>query len=239
MSTAGDPSHAVQDYLKAIYMLGERRSGPVSTKSLASWLAVSPASASGMLKRLAARGLVQHLPYHGASLTERGRQVALRVVRKHRVLETFLVQVLGMTWDRVHAEAEVLEHYVSDEVLDLMAAKLGHPTRDPHGDPIPARDLTVPVDTSVILTELGVGDCGILTRVIDRDPSQLRLMTSLHIALGDRLRVERTGSELGPMRVSVSGTTHLINHPLASAMRVAPVPHDEAPSRARQAGGRR
>lgn len=228
MSTHGDGSHAVQDYLKAIHMLGERRSGPVSTKSLAAWLAVSPASTSGMLKRLAARGLVRHERYHGALLTDLGERIALRVVRKHRLLETFLVQDLGMTWDRVHAEAEVLEHYVSDEVVELMSAKLGHPDHDPHGDPIPARDLTVPFDPSVGLVELEVGDCGILTRVSDRDPAQLRRMSSLHIALGNRVRVERKGSTLGSMRVSVSGTTHQIDHPLASAIRVVPIPADSA-----------
>ena len=231
MSTPADGSHAVQDYLKAIYMLGERQGGgPVSTTSLATWLAVSPASTSGMLKRLAARSLVRHQPYHGACLTDRGERIALRVVRTHRLLETFLVQVLGMTWDRVHPEAEVLEHYVSDEVLELMAAKLGDPTHDPHGDPIPTRDLTVPLDPSVALTELAVGDSGILSRVSDRDPEQLRRMSSLHIALGDRVQVERQGSALGPMRVSVSGTPHLIDPPLASAIRVVPV-NGDAPAR--------
>ena len=229
MDTPDDGSHAVQDYLKAIYRLCERQGGPVSTTSLAAWLSVSPASASGMLKRLAARGLVRHRPYHGALLTGRGERMALRVVRKHRLIETFLVEVLGMTWDRVHAEAEVLEHYVSDEVLELMADKLGNPTHDPHGDPIPARNLTVPVDTSVALTELAVGDWGSLTRVIDRDPVQLRRMSALHLALGEKVHVERTGPARGSLRISVAGTPHLIDRPLASAMRVVRIPRRPGP----------
>ena len=140
---------AVEDYSKAIYAL-EQRSGAarVSTNALAERLGVTAGSASGMVKRLGELGLVTHQPYRGVSLTEAGRRVALEVIRHHRLLELYLVESLGVPWDRVHEEAEVLEHVLSEQLEELIAAKLGNPTLDPHGDPIPTRDLTIeePVD---------------------------------------------------------------------------------------------
>ena len=136
-------SSAVEDYAKAIYALELRGGEPVSTNALAERLGVTPASASGMVKRLGELGLVEHQPYHGVSLTDDGRRVALEVMRHHRLLELYLVQSLGVPWDRVHEEAEVLEHVLSEELEELIAAKLGDPTHDPHGDPIPTRDLTI------------------------------------------------------------------------------------------------
>src|SRR3954447_25218093 len=134
-------SSAVQDYAKAIYSL-ERRcdGGAVSTNALAERMGVSAASASSMVKKLGGLGLVEHVPYRGVALTERGAKVALEVLRHHRLLERFLAEELGLPWDRVHDEAEVLEHVLSEELEDLIAAKLGHPTIDPHGDPIPTVD---------------------------------------------------------------------------------------------------
>ena len=134
---------AVEDYAKAIYTL-EERAGSASTNDLAALLDVKPGSVSGMLRKLANLGLVEHERYHGARLTEKGRRVALEVIRHHRLLELFLVENLGMTSDEVHAEAEVLEHALSEELEELIARKLGDPTVDPHGDPIPSRDLTLP-----------------------------------------------------------------------------------------------
>ena len=136
---------AVQDYAKAIYTL-EARSGSASTNELAALLGVRPGSVSGMLRKLSALGLVEHERYHGVRLTERGRRVALEVIRHHRLLELFLVESLGMTWDEVHAEAEVLEHALSEELEELIARKLGNPTIDPHGEAIPSSDLTLPKD---------------------------------------------------------------------------------------------
>jgi DtxR family Mn-dependent transcriptional regulator len=129
-------SFAVQDYTKAIYALEQRKAGAVSTNALAERMGVSAASVSGMIKKLDGLGLVRHAPYHGVALTEDGVRLALEVLRHHRLLERFLTEVLGMSWDRVHAEAEVLEHVLSEELEALIAAKLGHPTHDPHGDPI-------------------------------------------------------------------------------------------------------
>ena len=129
---------AVEDYTKAIFSLESRRGEPVSTKTLAERLGITPGSVSAMLKRLDELGLITHVPYRGVRLTPAGRRIALEVIRHHRLLESYLAEVLGMPWDRVHAEAEVLEHVLSDDLEELIAAKLGHPTVDPHGDPIPS-----------------------------------------------------------------------------------------------------
>jgi DtxR family Mn-dependent transcriptional regulator len=134
---------AVEDYTKAIYRL-EERNGSASTNDLAALLDVKPGSVSGMLRKLSNLGLVEHERYRGVRLTDKGRRVALEVIRHHRLLELFLVENLGMTEDEVHAQAEVLEHALSEELEELIARKLGDPTVDPHGDPIPSRDLTLP-----------------------------------------------------------------------------------------------
>src|ERR1700722_13022784 len=128
---------AIEDYSKAIFSLESRNDEPVSTTALAERLGITPGSVSAMLKRLDELGLITHIPYRGVRLTEAGRRIALEVIRHHRLLESYLAEVLGMPWDRVHAEAEVLEHVLSDYLEEPIADKLGHPTVDPHGDPIP------------------------------------------------------------------------------------------------------
>src|SRR3954470_16509225 len=133
-------SHAIEDYAKAIYVLETRGDEPVSTNALADRLNVTPGSVSAMVRKLAELDLVTHQPYHGVRLTPGGRRVALEVIRHHRLLELFLAEVLDMPWDRVHEEAEVLEHVLSTELEEVIAAKLGNPTHDPHGDPIPSAD---------------------------------------------------------------------------------------------------
>src|SRR5437763_9444018 len=133
-------SAAVEDYAKAIYALQTAAHGPVSNNALAGRLGVTPASASAMVKKLGNLGFVEHVPYRGVELTAAGTKVALEVLRHHRLLELYLAESLGLPWDRVHDEAEVLEHVLSEELEELIAAKLGHPTHDPHGDPIPTRD---------------------------------------------------------------------------------------------------
>jgi DtxR family Mn-dependent transcriptional regulator len=137
-------TEAIEDYSKAIYGLSREREGPVTTGGLAARLGVTPATATSMLKRLAGLGLVDYLPYKGATLTDAGEKVALEVIRHHRLIETYLSEALGMPADRVHEEAEVLEHYISEELEMLMAAKLGEPSHDPHGTPIPGPDLEPP-----------------------------------------------------------------------------------------------
>ena len=136
-------NEGAENYAKALYELQGRDASPVGTTAVAERLGVTPASASGMLKRLADEGVVEYEPYHGARLTSEGERIALEMIRHHRLLELFLAEVLGMPWDRVHAEAEVLEHHISEELEELIAAKLGEPALDPHGDPIPDRDLAI------------------------------------------------------------------------------------------------
>ena len=213
-------SQAVQDYAKAIYALELREGEAVSTNALAGRLGVTAASASGMVKRLDELGLVEHQPYRGVSLTENGRRVALEVMRHHRLLELYLVKSLGVPWDRVHQEAEVLEHVLSEELEELIAAKLGDPTHDPHGDPIPTRDLTIEEGSTVSLQTLEVGDRGTFTRVSDSDPEMLRFLAERGIAPGDRLEVVEKQPFDGPLFVRFGDHVHVLGGALAQAMRV-------------------
>src|SRR5437870_1907219 len=165
--TQHEMSSAVEDYAKAIYALESRTDGAVSTNALAARLGVTAASASGMVKKLDELGLVTHAPYHGVQLTSKGLRVALEVLRHHRLLELYLAESLGVPWDRVHDEAEVLEHVLSEELEELIAAKLGDPTHDPHGDPIPTRDGRMPDSATVALHALVAGACGRFVRISD------------------------------------------------------------------------
>jgi DtxR family transcriptional regulator, Mn-dependent transcriptional regulator len=211
---------AVEDYVKAVYML-ELREGTASTTTLAARLEVTPGAVSGMLPKLTALGLVEHEPYRGVRLTDRGRLVALEVVRHHRLLELFLVESLGMGWDEVHAEAEVLEHVLSEELEELIAAKLGHPTLDPHGDPIPSRDLAIADDVeSRDLYQLEPGARGTLVRVSDDDPEMLRFLAERGITPGTRLEVIDRQPFDGPLSVRVGDQVHVLGAVLTRAMRV-------------------
>jgi DtxR family Mn-dependent transcriptional regulator len=217
--SATSRSSAIEDYAKAIYAL-ERRHGPVTTTALAERLGVTAGSASGMVKRLDEMGLVEHRPYHGVSLTEHGRRVALEVMRHHRLLELYLVTSLGVPWDRVHQEAEVLEHVLSEELEELIAAKLGDPTHDPHGDPIPTRDLTIEEGATESLQTLRTGDRGIFTRVSDSDPEMLRFLTDRGIAPGDAFEVIDKQPFGGPLFVRFGDDVHVLGGELARSMRV-------------------
>src|SRR5213595_3164495 len=168
-------SSSIEDYAKAIYAL-QRRHGTVSTNALAERLGVTAASASAMVKKLDGLGLVTHEPYRGVALTDDGERVALEVLRHHRLLELYLAESLDMPWDRVHDEAEVLEHHLSEELEELIAQKLGNPTHDPHGDPIPTRDLQLVEDRTAALSSLEPGARGRLTRISDHDPEMLRYL---------------------------------------------------------------
>jgi DtxR family Mn-dependent transcriptional regulator len=214
-------SEAIQDYAKAIYSLERQdESGTVSTSALADHLGITPGSASAMVKRLAQRGLVTYEPYKGFSLTEEGTRMALSVIRRHRLLETFLHQELGMPWDRVHDEAEVLEHVLSSELEDLIAAKLGHPTHDPHGDPIPTRDLLIAETETVSLRDLEPGRRGTFVRISDSDPAMLRYLGERDIVPGTELQVIAHEPFGGPVVVRVAGVQHALGRLLATAMRV-------------------
>ena len=162
-------SEAVEDYAKAIYALQRRRDGqPVSTNDLAERLGVTPASASAMVKKMAEMGLAQHTPYRGVGLSAEGERLALEVLRHHRLLELYLATSLDVPWDRVHDEAEVLEHVLSEELEALIAAKLGHPTRDPHGDPIPTAELEIEEEPTERLADQLPGAAGRFVRDADR-----------------------------------------------------------------------
>jgi DtxR family Mn-dependent transcriptional regulator len=213
-------SAAIEDYSKAIYTLETRADEPVSTTSLAERLELTSGSVSGMLKKLDELGLISHVPYRGVRLTPEGRRVALEVIRHHRLLELYLAEALHMPWDRVHDEAEVLEHVLSEELEELIAAKLGHPTIDPHGDPIPSVDLEIEEHPARSLDSLVPGDEGTFVRVSDADPEMLRYLARQGILPGGRIHVLERQPFGGPLLVRIAGHEHAIGGQLAGAMRV-------------------
>jgi DtxR family transcriptional regulator, Mn-dependent transcriptional regulator len=214
------PSEAVENYAKAIYSLQHRTGEPVATNDLADRLQVTPASASGMIKKLADQGLVEHVPYRGVQLTHDGEQVALEVLRHHRLLELYLVEQLGVPWDRVHEEAEALEHVISEDLEARIAAKLGNPTHDPHGDPIPDAKLKIDESTTGSLADLEPGDRGRFVRVSDSDPAMLRYLSERGVTLGDALEVLDRQPFDGPLTVRFGDTLQVLGGALAAAMRV-------------------
>jgi DtxR family transcriptional regulator, Mn-dependent transcriptional regulator len=213
-------SPAVEDYSKAIFTLQLRDDGPVSTNALAERLGITPGSVSAMLKRLDELGLITHVPYRGVRLTADGQRLALEVIRHHRLLESFLADTLGMPWDRVHAEAEVLEHVLSEDLEGLIAAKLGHPTVDPHGDPIPSADLQLDEPSTRSLESLQPGESGVFVRISDSDPAMLRYLAGCGISPNDRFVVRERQPFGGPLLVLFGEREHAIGGQLASAMRV-------------------
>ncbi len=217
-----DRSRAVEDYAKAIHDLADvAPDGSVGTNSLASRLEVTPASASGMVRRLESLGLAEHTPYRGVRLTGEGERVALSVIRRHRLLETFLAVRLGLPWDRVHAEAEVLEHVLSSELEAAIAADLGDPERDPHGAPIPRSDGTMPGGDTSALCELEDGASATFVRIPDERPDMLRWLAERSIVPGVEVAVTGRDPFGGPIQVSVAGKNHSIGTELAEAMRMA------------------
>ena len=213
-------SSAVEDYVKAVYRVEEEQGTAATTSELAAQLHVTASSASAMVKRLAMQGLVTHEPYRGVQLTGPGRRLALRVVRRHRLVELFLVESLGLSWDQVHDEAEVLEHAVSPRLEAAIAARLGNPDRDPHGDPIPTADGSLPQEHAERLAGLPAGSSGVLVRVSDTDPTKLRYLAAQQIALGDRIEVVERQPFGGSLSVRVNGDLHAVGAELAAAMRV-------------------
>ncbi len=222
---SGSLTAPAEDCLKAVYELERAGQGaPVTTNDLAHRLDVAPASVTGMVKRLADQGLVVHEPYHGVRLTDSGRRAALRPLRRHRVIETYLVRALDYPWDLVHDEAERLEHAASDELVDRMAAAIGEPTVDPHGAPIPTRAGGIVEDAAVRpLTALAVGDRATITRVTDEDGERLRYLGSLHITPGTRIEVVEHEPFGGAIVVRASGKLRRLAPALASQVLVTPV----------------
>lgn len=223
MSSTGRPSPAVEDYLRTIHGLGERGASITNT-TVAQRLGLSPSSISGMLNKLAQLELVTHVRYHSIELTEHGQQLANDVLRRHRLIESFLVAELDYTWDEVHEEADTLEHAVSDNLVNHLAAKLGYPTRDPHGDPIPASDGTVHAPSTQLLDELGSGTIGTIARVWDTDSELLRYLTEHGLTLGTQIEVVERKPFGGPLVVrvgdSTTAETHFLGDEISAALSI-------------------
>ena len=207
-------SHAMEDYLKAIYLVG-REDGKVSTSRLAENLGCSAASVTNMLQRLASLKLVQYRPYQGVNLTDAGARVALEVIRHHRLIELYLKEVLGYSWDRVHAEAEQLEHVMSEELEERMDKALGYPTRDPHGHPIPGKDGTMADERLPSLWEVQELTDVIVARVDDRDASVLRHLDSLGIHPEVEIQVLQKAPFNGPVLITLDSAEHSLSEELA------------------------
>lgn len=214
------PTAAVEDYAKAIYSLTGWGSETASTNDLAERLGVKAGSVSAMIKKLDEAGLVERVPYHGVRLTTDGTRVAMTVLRRHRLLELFLAEVLDVPWERVHAEAEVLEHALSEDLTDLISAKLGNPEVDPHGDPIPDRDLEIIEAETVVLADLAPGDSARFSRVSDSNPEMLTYLSQCGIAVGDELELVERQPFDGPITVRIGDESHVLGLTLAQAMRV-------------------
>jgi DtxR family transcriptional regulator, Mn-dependent transcriptional regulator len=211
-----------EDYLKAIYDL-ERSGNAAGTNEIAAQLAIAPASVSGMVRRLAEQGLIEHERYHGARLTEAGRRAALRTIRRHRIIEAYLVQALGYAWDRVHDEAEQLEHAASDDLIDRMAAAIGEPARDPHGAPIPTREGAVDEPRLTSIDELAVGEQARVRRVSDRDGERLRYLAELGMTPGTIFEVVERAPFDGPITVRLEdGSARSVGRTLARQVLVEP-----------------
>jgi DtxR family Mn-dependent transcriptional regulator len=207
-------SRATEDYLKTIHLLSES-GGRVSTSSLAEKLDCSAASVTNMLQKLASLKLVEYQPYQGVRLTEPGGKVALEVIRHHRLIELYLKEVLGYSWDKVHEEAEKLEHVISDEFAERIDKALGHPTHDPHGHPIPPKNGSLRSDHLPTLWEIPKATDVIVTRVNDHDPSVLRYLDSLGIYPQVRITVLAKGPFNGPLEVQVETVSHSLSEELA------------------------
>jgi DtxR family Mn-dependent transcriptional regulator len=212
-------SSNVEDYLKTIYSLAAEAEA-ASTSAIAERLGVAAGSVTGMIKRLADQGLVEHVPYYGARLTAAGEEQAIALIRRHRILELFLVQVLGYTWDRVHGEAERLEHAVSDELIDRMAQVLGFPVADPHGAPIPSSGKAFVDRRYPTLDKLDVGSSAVLRRVRDEDPAALRYLAELKLTPGAEVTLTERGPFNGPLYIRVGDQQHIVSPELAQSVQV-------------------
>ncbi len=212
-------THAMEDYLKAIYNL-QTQHEKVTTQAIAEWLNIQSPSVTNMVKRLADLNLLEHTPYRGVVLTASGERAALEVVRHHRLLELYLADALGYSWDEVHAEAERLEHSISEEFEARIDRALGYPTTDPHGDPIPSAEGNIEPLADVHLSDLAEGDEATVERVWDRDPEMLRYLGGLglyphaHVEILERFPFD------GPLRIRVFDQEHIIGRDLATAVRV-------------------
>jgi DtxR family Mn-dependent transcriptional regulator len=211
----------VEDYLKVIYDI-ELAGSAAGTNDIAHRLAIAPASVSGMVRRLAGQGLLAHERYRGVRLTGAGRRAALRTIRRHRVIEAYLVKALGYAWDRVHAEAERLEHAATDELVDRMAAAIGEPVTDPHGAPIPTRSGEIDERPRGTLADLALGECASVAQVSDDDPELLRYLDRLGIRPGVMITVRGQAPFDGPLTIAIGRTRRQIGRALATRVLMDP-----------------
>lgn len=209
----------VEDYLKAIYELETRR-GTAVTSDVADALNVAPASATGMIRRLAAQGYLDHVPYRGVQLTDAGRRAALRTIRRHRILESYLAGVLGFPWDMVHDEAERLEHAASDALIERMANALGNPTEDPHGAPIPTAEGIVDERSHRTIGDLVVGEKARMVRVSDRDGSLLRYLAEIALQPGVEVELVARAPFDGPLTLRIGANQLMVGPSLAGQVLV-------------------
>ncbi len=209
-------SQAVEDYIKTIYTLEtEQEDGGVSTTKIAEILGVSSASVTNMIKRLAKMGLVEYESYYGTTLTDAGEKIALEIIRHHRLLELYLKEVMGYSWDEVHDEAENLEHHISEQFEERIAEILDHPTHDPHGDPIPSKDGVLPEMARHPLSESEEGEKWIIGRVTDQDPELLRYLEEIGLIPGAKIEILETAPFNGPITIDVAGNKQTVGHEMA------------------------
>jgi DtxR family Mn-dependent transcriptional regulator len=213
-------SPSIEDYLKALYKLEDEEGAPVSTGDLAQAMDVSSASASNMIKRLDELDFLTYEAYEGATLTDPGRTVALEVLRHHRLLELYLKEVMGFSWDEIHEEAEILEHHISERFEDRIEEMLGHPERDPHGHPIPARDGTVDELPTRSLADLGEGDAASIDHIADEEGDLLDLLEQRGLLPGATVEVVDTRPLDGLLVVAVDGAEQVIGRPVAKKVVV-------------------
>jgi DtxR family Mn-dependent transcriptional regulator len=229
--TGHPPSPAEQDYLKQIY-LQQEETGRASTQDLATRLGVKPSSVTAMLKHLAddpAGPYVRHTPYRGVELTDKGAAVALKMLRLHRLIELFLAELLELPWDQLHAEAERLEHVLSENLEERIAAKLGNPTHDPHGDPIPGPDGWMPPPEGVALCTLEPGTDARVVRVPDGNPGLLQYLSSLGLVPGVLLHVEAVAPFGDVITVRIAEATQVVGSAVAGRILVCPIPTQTTP----------
>ncbi len=224
---------AIEDYLKTIYLLAEEEGQErVSTSRIAEAREVKPASATNMVQRLARLNLVDYEKHFGVRLTQQGRQIALEVIRHHRLIELYLMEALGFSWDEVHEQADILEHVISEKLEERIASALNHPTVDPHGDPIPTREGDVNLLDLQPLTALQAGDEGRVARIVDDANSEmLRYLGTLGLMPGAIIRVEEVAPFDGPLSLRVHNQLKILGRKVAGAILVEPLfsAHDEGP----------
>lgn len=215
-------SLTIENYVKAIYQIAPAKDGaPAATGKLAEALGVSPGTVTSMLKTLSESGLAEYVPYEGARLTDAGRMLALRVLRRHRLIELFLVRTLNLTWDEVHEEAENMEHAVSDLLVDRIDAFLGYPAADPHGDPIPKADGTVAGPAGKRLSQVAAGERFRVVRVMEQSPEFLRYLTETGLRLEAQGQVVANRDESGTITVEVAGRQTTLAHTIADRLLVS------------------